>query len=171
MKKSKKIKKIGCEEFKKFITSLPEDKFAKTFLAKANAFNQWNNCFGYYCGEELMGAIIFTYSKRLPLNVNLQLLHTFAKHRFKGIGRKLCLFALRKAIENKAVYMRISAEPTAIGFYKKLGVKFLGLQKSSCQLAMFKLVGENYEECSYEKDEFIKKCISRNGRGKCIKLF
>lgn len=168
---TKLIKHINVDEFKKFITESPEDKFAKTFVAKANSFNQWKSCYGIWDGDELLGAIVFTYSKRLPLKVNLQLLHVFAKHRFKGIGRKLCNFALRKAGSNKAVYMRISAEVSAVEFYKKLGVKFLGTQKSGCYLTMFKIKGTHYWECDYKVDKEIEKCVNRNGKGKLIEKF
>ncbi|MEK9697100.1 MAG: GNAT family N-acetyltransferase, partial [Candidatus Poseidoniales archaeon] len=79
-----KLRECTEDQFKAAITSDKADRFAKTFVAKAKMLNKWENCIGAWDNDELMGAILTTVSKRSPKIANLQLLHTFAKHRRKG---------------------------------------------------------------------------------------
>ena len=76
-----KLRSCSREEFVNAITEDKADNFAKTFRAKADMQDLWGNCMGLWDGDELAGAIIVSYSKRNPIIANLQLLHTFAKHR------------------------------------------------------------------------------------------
>ena len=164
--------KCTADQFKAAITTDPADKFAKTFVAKANMQDQWDFCVGAWDGDTLLGAIITTISKRDPKVANLQLLHTFAEHRGKGVGRILCEDSLRFARRNDALYFRVSAEPDAVKFYEKIGFTMLGEQKSKSQLSMFKIRGETFAEGLYDVDDsVISKAVFRKGKGGCVKVF
>ena len=167
---------LTCSEvtFKKHITEKPEDNFAKTFVAKANLGNYWDRCYGFYDHGELCGAIITTISKSKtsPKIANLQLLHTFSKHRRKGVAKALCNFSLKYALFHHAEYFRVSAEPSAVLFYKKIGFKMLGKQKSEAQLSMFRITGDTFKNGVYDiKDHIIHKAVHKKGRGGCIEIF
>ena len=154
------------------ITNLKEDKFANTFVAKADMSNYWKDCVGVYNDKELLGAIILTVSKKEPKIANLQLLHTFFKHRKKGVAAYLCQFALKKALYEKSSYFRVSSEPEAVNFYKKIGFTMLGKQKSGTQLSMFRIVDSNFKNGLYDiTDPVINACVYRKGRGGCIEIF
>lgn len=145
------LSKCEKEEFISSITSDPADKFAKTFVAKANMQNIWDHCIGCYDETgELLGAIITTHSKRSPKIANLQLLHTFAKHRKKGVARKLTEDSISNSFDSDCLYYRVSSEPESVGFYESVGFKFWGLQKSGCSLSMFRL---SYSDRSMEYDD------------------
>lgn len=161
-----KLRSCTLEEFRSCITNDPADKFAKTFVAKANMQKQWEYCVGAWEGDELLGAIITTISKREPRVANLQLLHTFNKHRGKGVGRILTDQSLSYAIENKALYFRVSAEPDAVAFYEKCGFFFWGKQKSGASLSIFKIGGPTYSEgVYYNKDPIIRKALYSGRKG------
>jgi len=168
-----KLRSCSAEEFKAAITDDPADKFAKTFIAKANMQQQWDYCIGAWDGgNTLLGAIITTISKRSPKVANLQLLHTFAKHRGNQVGRILCEESLRFAKSNDARYFRVSAEPDAVKFYEKIGFTMLGEQKSKCQLSMFKIQGDTFAEGLYDIDDsVISKAVFKKGKGGCVKVF
>ena len=154
------FKRTLLKDFAESITTDKADSFAKTFVAKAKMHN-WEYCLGAYNREEeLMGAIICTHSKRSPVIANLQLLHTFAKYRSLGVGKALCNKELEFAIEKEVSYFRVSAEPNAVEFYRKIGFKFWGKQKSGCSLSIFKLQGSDFFSGIYEKeDNIIKSAI------------
>lgn len=161
-----KLHSCTAEQFKSCITDDPADKFAKTFVAKANMQKQWEYCVGAWEGDELLGAIITTVSKRDPKIANLQLLHTFNKHRGKGVGRVLTNHSLDYAIENDSLYFRVSAEPDAVVFYEKCGFHFWGKQKSGASLSMFKIGGETFGEgIYYNKDPIIRKALYSGRKG------
>lgn len=167
-----KLRKTTREEFVAHITDLKEDRFAKTFVAKADMQENWDQCMGVWENDTLLGAIIVTFSKRLPIVANLQLLHTFNASRGKGVGRILCQWALDEANRYNATYFRVSAEPDAVVFYEKCGFKFLGEQKSGSQLSMFKLNGPTYVDGIYDIDDpTINKAVYRKGKGGCVKVF
>ena len=168
---STKLRKTTAEEFTSAITTDPADKFAKTFLAKANMQEQWDYCTGLWDGNDLLGAIITTISKRSPKVANLQLLHTFAQHRGKGVGRTLCIDSLQKAKADKALYFRVSAEPDAVAFYEKCGFQFLGKQKSGCQLSMFR-INNTFQDGYYDiSDPTIFAAVNKKGKGGCVEVF
>ena len=159
-------------DFLKAITDDERDKFAHTFVSKANLGGYWNSCVGFYHKKNLCGAIITTISKKEPLVANLQLLHTFAKYRRQGIAKKLCEYSLLYAISQKAKYFRVSAEPDAVIFYESIGFKMLGEQKSKSQLSMFFIGGKSFHEGIYDlKDPVINAAVFKKGRGGCIKVF
>ncbi len=94
------LRETTRDEFVAHITEDKADAFAKTFVAKADMQNHWQYCIGYWEGaadDELAGAIITTRSKKTPYVFNLQLLHTFAKHRRKGVARILTQDSLNRA--------------------------------------------------------------------------
>jgi len=161
-----KLHKCTRDEFKAAITTDKADAFAKTFVAKADMQEQWDCCMGAWNNDELLGAIITTVSKKDPKVANLQLLHTFYKHRGKGVGKVLTDFSLTHAIASGAVYFRVSAEPDAVQFYEKCRLKFWGKQKSGCSLSIFKIVDANYCNGIYdENDPVIRKALYSGRKG------
>lgn len=163
---SMKLRECSKEQFISAITSDKADAFAKTFVAKANMQENWDSCIGAFSDEdELMGAIIVTVSKRSPVTANLQLLHTFAKHRRKGVGAALVEYTYYKCINSGAVYYRVSAEPGAVKFYESIGFKFWGLQKSNCSLSLFKINGKINEGIYDEQDPYVRSCLYSGKKG------
>jgi ribosomal protein S18 acetylase RimI-like enzyme len=161
-----KLHKCTREEFVSAITNDKADGFAKTFRAKADMQNQWDECLGAYDDSgELMGAIITTVGKTNPKVANLQLLHTFAKHRRKGVAKQLTLASYADAVSRGSVYFRVSAEPEAVVFYESLGFRFWGLQKSGCSLSIFKINGELEEGIYDNKDPVLKKALYSGRKG------
>jgi GNAT superfamily N-acetyltransferase len=167
-----KLSKCSRADFISAISTDKEDNFAKTFVAKADMQGQWDSCVGAYDGNELTAAIITTISKTKPHVANLQLLHTFAKHRGKGSARLLCEDSLKRARTNGAIYFRVSSEKTAVGFYERLGFKFWGAQKSGTQLSIFRIGGDTFLEGDYDySDTTINKAVNRKGKGGCTTLY
>lgn len=166
------VRKITKEEFIPAISSDKADSFAKTFVSKANMQDQWSECLGAFVDDELAGAIITTISKRPPHVANLQLLHTFAKFRGRGVGKYLCEYSFNDSISKHAEYFRVSAEPDAVAFYKKIGFKFWCAQKSKCQLSIFRINGLTINTGIYDTaDPTIRKAIYRKGKGGCAEIF
>ena len=147
------------------ITAAKEDNFAKTFVAKADMLDQWDRCVGAFDAQgNLLGAILWTYSKREPIVCNLQLLHTFHAHRGKGVAKVLALACLEQAAQ-VAQYFRVSSEVPAIPFYEKVGLKFWGSQKSGCLMCMFRFPRE------YDlSDKVIYNQVFKKGKGGVVKL-
>lgn len=169
---SSRFDAVSKEQFIKFISKNKEDNFAKTFVAKCDMLDKWNEVVGLWEGDDLSGAILTTISKRKPYIANLQLLHTFHKHRKKGVAKLLCQYSLIDVYLRKgADYMRVSSEIPAIPFYEKLGIQFVGKQKSGCLLAMFKLNAHRYEDIDYSVDSVIYKAATFKGKGGCVELF
>ena len=162
---------VTKEQFKSFISSNKQDNFAKTFIAKCDMLEAWNQVVGYWEGDQLCGAILVTLSKRLPRVANLQLLHTFFAHRKKGVAKELCNYGLVYAYKCGSNYFRVSSEPEAVEFYRKLGIEFLGKQKSGCQLAMFSVISPYFEEIDYSVDSTIYGAMTKKGKGGCVELF
>lgn len=167
------LQPVTREQFIAAISDCKEDKFAKTFRAKADMQEQWSQCQGCFDDDgNLMGAIIVTRSKRLPTVYNLQLLHTFACHRKLGVGKFLVSSILEQIGNDKEAYFRVSSEPESVGFYERLGFKFLGKQKSGCQLSMFRINGSDPSQGIYSLDEeAIFKAVHKRGKGGCVEVF
>jgi ribosomal protein S18 acetylase RimI-like enzyme len=169
------LRETSRDEFVAHITESKADSFAKTFVAKADMQDQWQYCIGYWEGaaeQELAGAIITTRSKKTPYIFNLQLLHTFAKHRRKGIARILTQDSLDRAQGLGTSYYRVSAEPGAVAFYEAMGFRFLGKQKSGCSLSMFKINGTNFADGLYDlSDPVIYNAVNKKGKGGCVEVF
>ena len=161
-----RLDKCTVEQFQSQISDRKEDGFAKTFVSKANMQKQWDYCMGAWDGDELLGAIITTISKRDPKVANLQLLHTFYKHRGKGVGRVLTDYSLSYAVAEGALYFRVSAEPDAVEFYKRCGIQFWGLQKSGCSISIFRIVDTNFATGLYnDTDPTIRKALYSGRKG------
>lgn len=162
-----KLRKCTREEFVAAITEDKADGFAKTFRAKADMQEQWDDCIGAFDdNDELMGAIITTLGKTSPKVANLQLLHTFNKHRRKGVAKELTNKSFIDAKWNGAVYFRVSAEPEAVAFYESVGFRFWGLQKSGCSLSIFKVVGIDISSGLYDdNDPIIRKALYSGRKG------
>jgi GNAT superfamily N-acetyltransferase len=167
---STKFDNVTKEQFTSFITTQKSDNFAKTFVSKCDMLNKWPEVVGYWINNDLAGVILVTISKSSPKTANLQLLHTFTKFRNLGIGSKLCDYGLSYAYDEKAEYFRVSSEIEAIEFYKKIGIQFTGIQKSGCQLSMFKLTSPYFKENDYSIDAHIYKIITRKTKGSCVKI-
>lgn len=161
-----KLRKCTREEFVSAITADKADGFAKTFRAKADMQEQWEECLGAFDDDgSLMGAIITTLGKTNPRVANLQLLHTFAKHRRKGVAKKLTLASYEDAVSRGALYFRVSAEPDAVAFYESVGFRFWGLQKSGCSLSMFRVNGALEQGVYNDKDPVIHKALYSGRKG------
>lgn len=144
-----------------------QDKFANTFRAKCDMLDMWDRCEGLV-GDELMGAIVVTYSKRSPVVANLQLLHTFFTHRRKGVAKILCEHAFSEAVIAGCEYFRVSSEADAVEFYRKIGFKFWGEQKSGCLLSIFKIAGIAIEDGVYDIDDTIIYRAINSGQKGCV---
>jgi GNAT superfamily N-acetyltransferase len=167
-----KLSKCSRADFISAISTDKEDNFAKTFIAKADMQGQWDYCIGAFDGNELTAAIITTISKTKPHVANLQLLHTFVKHRGKGSARILCEDSLKRARASGATYFRVSSEKGAVGFYERLGFRFWGAQKSGTQLSIFRIGGDTFLEGDYDySDTVINKGVNRKGKGGCTTLY
>lgn len=166
-----KLRKCTREEFLSAISDNHADNFARTFVAKADMQEQWDDCWGAYSDDDqLMAAIITTVSRGKV--ANLQLLHTFAAHRGKGAAKNLCEDSLRQVKKRGAKFFRVSSEPESVGFYEKIGFKFWGMQKSGCQLSIFRITSTKFAECEYDyNDTEIRNAIHRKGKGGCVTLF
>ena len=171
LESSSQFKSVTKEQFVASISNNKEDNFAKTFVAKCDMLNKWEEVVGLWEGDDLAGAILTTLSKRQPYTANLQLLHTFYAHRNKGVARKLCNHSLYYAFYSSAHYFRVSSEIPAIPFYKKLGIQFVGKQKSGCLLAMFRVNSSEFEKIDYSLDDVIYKAATKKGKGGCVELF
>jgi len=166
-----KLHEITKEQFVAAISDAKEDKFAKTFIAKCDLLKGWSHCMGLWDEEQLCGAIVVTISKRNPKTANLQLLHTFAAHRGKKVGSKLCDYVLGYAYGRGCEYFRVSSEKDAVDFYKKFGFVFVGKQKIGTQLCMFKLTSSKVKEIDFKIDDVIYSEMNRKGKGGCVEHF
>lgn len=160
------LRKCTRDEFVAAITDDKADGFSKTFRAKADMQKQWDLCLGAFDSTgDLMGAIITTLGKTTPKVANLQLLHTFAKHRRKGIAKVLTLASYDDVVKQGAVYFRVSAEPGAVVFYENVGFKFWGLQKSGCSLSMFKITDSITTGIYDDADPVLQKALYSGRKG------
>lgn len=154
------IRLLTREDWIMSLTDYKEDRFAKTFLAKADMYNIWNTSYGLFDQDELLGGICFTYSKREPKTVNLQLLHTFYKHRKKGVGKLLTEFCIENSYNDKVKYFRVSSEKTSVTFYENIGLKFWGKQKSGTSLCFGELTSPFINGITYnKKDSYVYKKV------------
>lgn len=142
-----------------------EDGFASTFRAKADLLNIWHTAFGVFVQGKLAAAICVTLSKRTPVVANLQLLHTFSRYRRCGYGGMLVTYEYKRVVAQRAQYFRVSSEHDAVAFYRSLGLKFWGTQKSGSYLCMHKLVSPVIATGEYVLDDVIRKAVFSKRRG------
>lgn len=149
------IRKITREEWISSMTDLKEDRFANTFLGKADARGFWDRAFGCFIEGELAGGIVPTHTKRDPKTMNIQLLHTFYRFRRRGVAKYLCEYFYREAYEEECEYFRVASDPKAKPFYESLGMKFWGRQKSGGYLCFHKMTSNLIEEGKYDIEDTI----------------
>lgn len=122
------------------VSDYKKDAFARTFRAKADAMDLWEHCSGLFLGGGVLAAaIVVRCSKRSPVVANLQLLHTFARFRRRGYARELVVKEFLACAAFCVPYFRVSAEQEALPFYRSLGFKFWGRQKSGSELSIFRI--------------------------------
>lgn len=149
------------------------DKFAKTFLAKGRMIKRWVNGralwvdFGGGIDPRLTSAIIITISKRKPAVANLQLLHTFAFWRRLGFAKRLTMSEIERAHGMGASHLRVSSEPGSVEFYRALGFRFWGKQKSGTLLSMFRF-GEEWDQWIHDPDDPVIRAAVTSGRRGCV---
>lgn len=150
------------------------DKFAGTFVAKADALDLWPTVVGILDDDNhVRAAISVRLSKRAPVVANLQLLHTFAVHRRLGLARSLVLLEYYR-VSKLAEYFRVSSEEDAVGFYRSLGLKFWGTQKSGSFLCVHRIRGQQPMLGAYDpEDVLIKHVLKPNSplRGSLVNRF
>jgi len=154
-----------------------EDHFAQTFRAKADLMDLWPCVVGFFEIGEVLSAICIRNTRTYPIVANLQLLHTFAKHRRKGLARELVLNGYR-SIRRQTVlglggpeYFRVSSEPDAAAFYRSLGLKFWGRQKSGSLLCIHRIRGDEPSTGEYKLDAFIESQLHSGRRGSLVETF
>lgn len=121
--------------------------------------------------NSLAACVTMSISKRQPHVANLQLIHTFSRFRRRGLARELMEHSLRQAHAQGAQYFRVSSEPESVAFYEALGYKFLGRQKSGCQLCMFRIGGPTIADAIWEKDDVIRKAMDSKVKGGVVEEF
>lgn len=159
------------DQFLAAITDDPRDKFAKTFRAKADARRLWNMALGEWKDDVLRGAIIGRMGKRNGV-MNLELLHVFARYRGQDIGTKLMERVLQEAEKANATHFRVSSEPNAVDFYRSLGMKFWGKQKSGSLLCIFRMQGWDPRKGIYDDgDPVVRGAVFTGQRGSVVDHF
>ena len=156
----------------------PEDGFAGTFKAKAKAMNLWEYA---RCIHEatpgnfkVAAGISVRCSKRSPNRVaNLQLLHTFHAYRRQGLGKRLVESEFQRVVDyERCEYFRVSSEENALPFYRSLGFRFWGAQKSGTCLSIFRIVGPHIVGGDYDpNDPIIHRAVFSKARGGVVNLF
>lgn len=148
------------------------DKFALTFKAKADTLKLWPLMKGYL--DEMgrvRAAIIIRTSARVPYVANLQLLHTFAGQRHRGLARDLVISEYAR-VAKVTSYFRVSSEVSAVGFYRALGLKFWGEQKSGSLLCMHRIASTDLTEGEYNfLDPVIQKALLSTRRGGLVERY
>jgi GNAT superfamily N-acetyltransferase len=147
----------------------PDDKFAWTFRAKADTLGLWDHAVGVKNDEgHIMSAIVVRRNKYKTVH-NLQLLHTFSQYRGLGLARQLVETEFDAV--PKGEYFRVSSEESAIPFYRRVGFKFWGAQKSGCLLSIFKKGGMLISDGIYDpNDKIIQAAVFSNRRGGVVHL-
>ena len=146
------------------------DHFAGTFRAKADTMKLWPLVEGWVEGDKICAAICIRITKRAPLVANLQLLHTFSTERRRGLATKLVLRGYWMAAQT-ADYFRVSSEPDAQEFYRSLGLKFWGTQKSGSLLCVHRIKGNEPDTGNYAMTPAIQKMLFSGRRGALVEKF
>jgi GNAT superfamily N-acetyltransferase len=158
-------------------SSDPADSFFRSFRSKADMMDLWPCTGAYDLGTgELLGAVSMTLSAREPRTANLQLLFTFARSRNRGVGKTLCQACLAVLRGIGADYFRVSSEPESRGFYERIGIRFVGEQKSGTYLSFGRvLTGRKLTAWSGIRwgdlsDPVVDRAVNRKGKGGCVSL-
>jgi GNAT superfamily N-acetyltransferase len=160
------IKHLTRDEF---VSCAPlEEEFRKYYIRECDDMEGWASTFGaWQDGFEdiLLGAITIKIPKRWPLCCNIKLLYVFGASQGHGVGSELCQFAFRMAHFCKAEYFRVSVNPKAEQFYRKLGFKYWGRQRSGCFLSVFKVNGPEITDGLYVRDRYVDNCLTKGCLG------
>lgn len=117
-------------------------------------------------------AICTRLTKRGTIVCNLQLLHTFAAHRRQGLATALVLRQYERNYKQVwGRYFRVSSEHDAVGFYRSLGIKFWGLQKSGSYLCIHFVAGPHPSSGVYEMSDWLKGQLHSGRRGSLVEAF
>ena len=169
------IRPVTREDFRAWVTSDRADSFAHRFISKADMSDKWALCEGVWSDKRLAAAIITTISVTRPTTANLQLLHTFAHYRRQGCARTLVLKSVSDAWARGALYYRVSSEADAQGFYRSLGFRFWGEQKSGTLLSMFRMGGPTVGDGAHDiSDANIRKAVmpsDKTKRGAVVEFY
>jgi GNAT superfamily N-acetyltransferase len=156
-----------------FFTAQPRtgaDKFAATFVAKADLLKLWP-VNGFVKGDKVLAAISLRVTTREPIVANLQLLHTFAAYRRQGFASELVMQAYGR-IPHDVKYFRVSSEHDAVEFYRSLGLKFWGKQKSGSFLCIHRITSADPGTGLYDaEDPVIKGLLFSGRRGSLVERF
>lgn len=150
------------------------DRFANTFVAKADALRLWDEAMVGLLDQNghVKSAMCTRLTKRGTIVANLQLLHTFAAHRRKGYASRLVRSEYERiARECWAQYFRVSSEHDAVGFYRSLGLKFWGLQKSGSYLCIHFIAGFTPGEGVYQMSDWLRGQLHSGRRGALVESF
>jgi hypothetical protein len=158
------------------MSSSGDDRFAATFRAKADAMGLWEYTVGFLDGDKVMSAICVKQTRREPVVANLQLLHTFAVYRRQGLARRLVLseygrLPIRACLGVGVEFFRVSSEPDAVAFYRSLGLKFWGYQKSGSLLCLHRICDKDPANGDYKLTKFIEGALSSGRRGALVERF
>lgn len=150
------------------------DKFAATFASKADAMKLWPFVSGFVHDDgHIMAAICVRVTTRGYPVANLQLLHTFSAHRNRGLATSLVLDEYERIV-SVADYFRVSSEHDAVGFYRSLGLKFWGRQKSGSLLCIHRIestVATIADGAYDQEDPTINKLLFSGRRGSLVEEF
>lgn len=164
-----RIESITKEDFGIAVSNHPDDAFAlRYFIPHATKDELWGTTYGAYKNGLLAGAIAL---RERPNYFNIKLLHTFAAHRKQGVARALCDWAVAKAYCAGKKYFRVAANPNAFAFYRAVGFKIRGIQRSGCGLVAFRIGGPEIKHAIYEEDEQIRQWVHAKQMGGCVKVF
>lgn len=164
------LKELNRDQALKIVDKFPDEPMFSTFVKKVTMFVIWP-MIGLWDGKDLAAVICWKFTKSKPKTASIQILYTFNRYRKMGCAKRLCQEFFRVAKANDAIYFRISSEIEAQEFYEKLGVTFVGTQKSGCLLTVGKL-GRSFSSSTYDlKDPIIHKAVYRRGKGGCVSVF
>lgn len=177
MTSSVKLTHIERVDWISAIGTDPRDKFAHTFRAKCDMLEKWDYAQVVRVGGEIAAGILVTKSKRHPPVYNLQLLHTFARFRRQGLAKLLVIDEWQIAYDDATSYehphyFRVSSEPESVEFYRSLGFKFWGAQKSGTLLSMFRISSPEIGECDYDaQDATIRSALFSGRKGSVTDMY
>jgi GNAT superfamily N-acetyltransferase len=154
------------KDFKAAVT--PAEKHASSYTLSASVFaSRWKflnitddypGLMGVWSPSGLAGATVVTVSKRQPRLSTMDLLFTFVAHRRRGVGAALVKWALQYAFEIGSLYFRVASKFNSVEFYRSLGFRFWGFQKSGGSLSFFRFSPVSWQpsEADYDlSDPFI----------------
>ena len=98
------------------------DSFAKHFVARCDDDDLWDDVFGLFVDNVLVGSHVTVIEDDLA---NLKLLHVFPSQRGKDYGYRLLNHSFYYG-NTYASYFKVTSEKEAVKFYEKAGYKICG---------------------------------------------